>query len=95
MYRVALSRPGIVRLADGSTLILRVAVVGVKYACFSPFGGANFAVKTTGGVAAISVPEELREHVRDKPLSPSDRLPQDGGSSSRSRSRSRHTKPSR
>jgi len=95
MYRVVLSRPGVVRLADGSALILRVAVVGVKYAGFSPFGGANFAVKTTGGVAALSVPEELRERVRDKPLSPSTGFRRTGGSSSRSASRSRRTKLSR
>jgi len=78
VYRVVLSKPGIIRLADGSVLILRVAVVGVKHAGFSPFGGVNFTVKTTGGVIAISIPEELRERVRDKPFSPLDKLPQDG-----------------
>jgi len=78
MYRVTLSKPGIIRLADGSTLILRVAIVGVKYIGFSPFGGVNFIVKTTGGVTTLSVSEELRERVREKPLSPLDKLPQDG-----------------
>jgi len=78
MYRVVQSKPGVIKLADGTTLALRVAVVGVKNVGFSPFGGVNLAVKTAGGVIALSVPEELRERVREKPLSPPDRLPQDG-----------------
>ena len=51
------SNPGIIELADDSVLILRIAIVGVKYAGFSPFGGANFIVKTVGGVFTLSVPE--------------------------------------
>ena len=78
VYSVVLSKPGTVKLADGSVLILRVVIVGVKHIGFSPFGGVNLAVKTAGGVATLSVPKELKERVKDKPLSPSDRPPQDG-----------------
>ena len=78
VYSVVLSKPGIVVLADGSKLVLRVVVVGVKHVGFSPFGGVNFVVKTVGGVASLYVPEELRDSVKDKPLSPPDRPPEDG-----------------
>jgi len=78
VYCVILSKPGIVTLADGSKLVLRVVVVGVKYVGFSPFGGVNFAVKTAGGVSSLYVPDELKNNVKDKPLSPPDRLPEDG-----------------
>ena len=78
IYRVVLSKPGVVVLADGTKLILRVVVVGVKYVGFSPFNGVNFAVKTTGGVATLYVPDELKDRVKDKPLAPPDRPPEDG-----------------
>jgi len=78
VYRVTLSKPGIVALADGSKLILRVVIVGVKYVGFSPFGGVNFAVKTAGGVASLYVPDELKNYVKDKPLSPPDKPPEEG-----------------
>lgn len=41
VYRVVSSRPGVIELSDGSKLILRVVVVGVGYAGFSPFGGST------------------------------------------------------
>ena len=58
VYRVVLSKPGIVSLADGSKLVLRVVVVGVKYSGFSPFGGVNFVVKPAGGVSSLFVPDK-------------------------------------
>jgi len=78
MYRVVQSRPGVIKLADGAEFILRIAVVGVKNMGFSPFGGVNLVVKTTGGIIALSIPEELRMRVRDKPVVPPDKLPLDG-----------------
>ncbi len=78
VYRVVVSKPGIVTLVDGSKLILRVVIVGVKYTGFSPLGGVNFAIKPAGGVSSLYVPEELRNMVRDKPVSPPDRLPENG-----------------
>jgi len=78
VYRVVSSKPGIVVLADGSKLTLRVVVVGVKYVGFSPFGGVNFAVKTAGGVATLHVPDELKNNVRSKPLAPPDKPPEEG-----------------
>jgi len=78
MYRVLQSRPGIIKLVDGAELILRVAVVGVKNMGFSPFGGVNLVVKTTGGIIALSIPEELRVRAREKPVAPPDKLPLDG-----------------
>jgi len=77
-YRVILSKPGIVALADGSKLVLRVVIVGVKYVGFSPFGGVDFAVKTAGGVATLYVPDELKNYVKDKPLSRGDKPPKEG-----------------
>ena len=78
IYTVIQSKPGYVLLADGSKLVLRVVIVGVKYAGFSPFGGVNFAVKTAGGVSSIYIPDDLKGKVKDKPLSPPDRVPEDG-----------------
>ncbi len=78
VYRVVLSKPGIVELADDSKLVLRVVIVGVKHAGFSPFSGVNFVVKTAGGVASLFVPDELKDSVKNKPLSPPDRPPEDG-----------------
>ncbi|WP_317894835.1 hypothetical protein [Pyrofollis japonicus] len=78
VYTVVSSRPGLVVLTDGSRLVLRVVIVGARYVGFSPFGGANFAVKTAGGVASLHVPEELVEAVRNKPLAPPDKPPQEG-----------------
>lgn len=78
VYRVVLSKPGIVSLADGSKLVLRVVVVGVKYSGFSPFGGVNFVVKPAGGVSSLFVPDKLKNDVKDKPFSPPDRPPEEG-----------------
>jgi hypothetical protein len=61
---------GLIRLADGSELKLRILVVDVREAGFSPFGGVNFDVKVVGGVSTLSVPEELRKAVDGKPLMP-------------------------
>lgn len=77
-YRVVSSKPGIIELGDGSKLILRIVVVGVKYAGFSPFGGVNFMVKTAGGVASLHIPDELMAMVKDKPLYAGGELPRDG-----------------
>jgi hypothetical protein len=78
VFRVVMSRPGVVVVTDGSVLALRIVIVGVKNVGFSPFGGVNFAVKTAGGVATLFVPDELKEQVKNKPLSPPDRPPEDG-----------------
>jgi hypothetical protein len=61
---------GLIRLADGSELKLRILVVDVREAGFSPFGGVNFDVKVVGGVSTLSVPEELKKAVSGKPLMP-------------------------
>lgn len=78
IYNVVLSKPGIVTLADGSKLVLRVVIVGVKHVGFSPFGGVNFTIKTAGGIASLYVPDELKNKVKDKPLTPPDKPPEDG-----------------
>jgi hypothetical protein len=70
---------GRIVLDDGTVIVLRVAIVNVKKAeGFSPFGGVNLSVKVVGGVGTISVPEELRKTVADKPLAPPGALPKDG-----------------
>ncbi len=66
---------GLIRLADGSELKLRILVVDVREAGFSPFGGVNFDVKVVGGVSTLSVPEELRKAVDGKPLMPQEPPP--------------------
>jgi len=63
---------GSITLADGATLKLKVDIVDIKESGFSPFGGINFDVKLIGGVATQSVPEDLREAVKGKPLAPSE-----------------------
>jgi len=62
MYRVVQSRPGVIKLADGAEFILRIAVVGVKNMGFSPFGGVNLVVKTTGGIIALSIPDGVSQY---------------------------------
>jgi hypothetical protein len=42
-------RPGFIRLSDGSQLVLKIFIIDVKEAGFSPFGGVNFDVKVVGG----------------------------------------------
>ncbi len=78
VYRVVQSKPGVITLSDGTKLVLRVVIVGVKHTGFSPFDRVNFAVKTAGGVASLYVPSELKEKVKDRPLSPPDGLPREG-----------------
>jgi len=68
---------GIIKLSDGATLKLSILIINIKEAGFSPFGGINFDVKTAGGVSTLSVPEELKKAVADKPLFPPE-LPKDG-----------------
>jgi len=70
---------GRITLADGTKLVLRVAIVNVsKLPGSSPFGGVNLAVRATGGVAIEELPEELKKAVADKPIVPPGMLPQDG-----------------
>jgi len=68
---------GFIKLSDGTILKLRILIVDVKEAGFSPFGGINFDVKTVGGVSTHNVPEELKKVVANKPLAPPE-LPKDG-----------------
>jgi len=68
---------GFIKLSDGTVLKLRILIVDVKEAGFSPFGGINFDVKTVGGVSTYNVPEELKKAVVDKPLAPPE-PPRDG-----------------
>ncbi|KUO89223.1 MAG: hypothetical protein AT708_05780 [Pyrobaculum sp. OCT_11] len=53
-------------------------IVDVKEIGFSPFGGVNFYANVTGGVYVESIPDSLRELVKDKPLFPSLELARDG-----------------
>jgi len=70
---------GRITLADGSKLVLRVAIVSVSMMPgSSPFGGVNLAVKTAGGVAIEELPEELKKAVADKPVVPPWLAPPDG-----------------
>ncbi|MFP3189988.1 MAG: hypothetical protein RXR31_01440 [Thermoproteota archaeon] len=57
-----------VELSDGAILLLKVMVVHIKEAGFSPFGGVNFDVKALADVTVESLPDELKEKVRDKPV---------------------------
>jgi len=61
---------GLITLSDGTTLKLKVTIVDIKESGFSPFNGINFDVKLIGGIATQSVPENLREAVKDKPPAP-------------------------
>jgi len=61
---------GLITLADGTILKLKVTIIDIRESGFSPFGGVNFDIKSAGGVATQSVPGELREAVKDKPLAP-------------------------
>jgi hypothetical protein len=68
---------GFITVSDGTILKLKISIVDIKEAGFSPFGGINFDVKTIGGIATYTVPEELKKAVADKPIAPSE-TPQDG-----------------
>jgi hypothetical protein len=70
---------GTIKLSDGSTLQLKVFIIDVKEAGFSPFGGVYFYVSVAGGVTTESVPESLKELVKDKPIfTPWSELPSEG-----------------
>jgi len=45
-------------------------IVDAREAGFSPFGGVNIAVKAIGGISTLHVPEELKNAVKNKPMSP-------------------------
>jgi len=68
---------GFITVSDGTILKLKISIIDIKEAGFSPFGGINFDVKVVGGIATHKVPEELRKSVADKPLAPP-RPPPDG-----------------
>ena len=65
------------RLSDGAVLKLKILIVDVREAGFSPFGGVGFDVKVVGGVAVESLPDGVRELVADKPPAPLE-PPQEG-----------------
>jgi len=69
-FRVLSTKVGTVTLSDGTILWLRVAVVDVRAAGFSPFAGVAFDVKAVGGVGIVKVPDDLKEKAKDKPLMP-------------------------
>jgi hypothetical protein len=69
---------GDIKLSDGAHLRLKMLIVDVKEIGFSPFGGVNFYANVTGGVYVESIPDSLRELVKDKPLFPGLELARDG-----------------
>jgi len=73
-----MNKEGIVKLADGATLKLKITIVDARESGFSPFGGVNIAVKVIGGIATVSVPEEVKNKVSEKPIAPLGPPPQDG-----------------
>lgn len=74
-----LSGPGLgfIKLADGTVIKLKIAIIDIKEVGFSPFGGINLDVKAMGGVSTHSVPETLKKAMANKPLIPPE-LPKDG-----------------
>ena len=64
-----------VRLSDGTSIILRVAIVDIK-PLQTPFG-VEFNVLTTGGISVYPSDSVLNE-VKDKPLVEPDKTPSDG-----------------
>ena len=77
MFKILSQEIGETKLSDGTVIFLRVAIADVREAGFSPFGGIKFAIKAIGGIAARS-PSELKEQVKDKPLSIGPEPPKDG-----------------
>jgi hypothetical protein len=70
---------GVIKLSDDSVLQLKILIIDVKEAGFSPFGGVYFDVRVTGGVTTESVPESLKESMKDKPVFiPGPELPREG-----------------
>lgn len=72
------SRDGVVRLADGTGLRLKLAVFDVRDAGFSPFGGVWFVVYPAVGLVVDEVPEQVRKAVEDKPIYQGRQPPQEG-----------------
>ncbi|MGC9113153.1 hypothetical protein [Acidilobus sp.] len=69
---------GIVKLSDGSTLLLKVFIVDIReLGGFSPFAGVNLVVNVTVGITVKEVPKELSKRVQDKPVVDLT-VPQDG-----------------
>jgi len=54
----------------GTVIKLKTFIIDVKESGFSPFGGVNFDVKIIGGIATESVPDNVKELVKDRPLAP-------------------------
>jgi hypothetical protein len=69
---------GDIKLSDGALLRLKILIVDVKEIGFSPFGGVNFYANVTGGVYVESIPDSLRELVKDKLLFPGLELAREG-----------------
>jgi hypothetical protein len=70
---VAVSSPvgaGTIKLSDGTILKLKILIVDVREAGFSPFGGVNFDVKVAGGISTEFVSDDVKKLVIDKPLAP-------------------------
>ncbi|MGC9072480.1 MAG: hypothetical protein ACP5HK_07330 [Acidilobus sp.] len=65
----------IVKLSDGSTLVVFIA--DVRELRGLPFAGVNLNVSAMAGVAVNEVPNELRRRVQDKPVVDLT-MPQDG-----------------
>jgi len=68
---------GYVKLSDGTTIVLRIAVIDIKpLQTPSPFG-VEFNVLTTGGISVYPSDSALSE-VKDKPLIEPGKTPPDG-----------------
>ena len=66
------------KLEDGTTVVMKVILDSIKEMGFSPFGGVNFSANITTQIAFAS-PEELKEKVKDMPVrNPGQQLPTDG-----------------
>jgi hypothetical protein len=61
---------GTIKLSDGTILKLKILIVDVREAGFSPFGGVNFDVKVAGGISTEFVSDDVKKLVIDKPLAP-------------------------
>jgi len=68
---------GEVELSDGTKLRFRTTLIDIKEIGFSYFDGVNFNVSLSIGVSTISVPQNLKDSVSSRPLSPA-QLPQEG-----------------
>jgi len=68
---------GYVKLSDGTTIVLRAAVVDIKLLQTSSPFGVEFNVLTTGGISVYPSDSGLNE-VKDKPLIEPGKTPSDG-----------------